>query len=272
MLSKCFRSVTFYLSIFLCATTAVAQSEGQIISGYESLEAPIDRSLQYEFYNENLLLPKSGHKVTSLSLLALKALSENFKAYGGFAFTRDWNEEIFFSYADRYVAPLVGLKYSLLPSLGLRAEYRYLIRSNDGPNIRKETEGDFRLGATYYNEFFFAKFASDWTLTSDVYGESFWLPRLDNRGLYSTIWGKLLLNYPLLNRLMLSPYAELRFSRSGDIEFGTNLQEVRSGLRLAWQVSSNLSAKLFVYHGSRIQGTDELAEPDQLLLVIGGQF
>ena len=160
-----------------------------------------------------------------------------------------------------------------MPHLSLWAEYRQLIHDNDGPILRPETEDDGRVGLTYYDEFFITRLAKDWTFTDEVYAESFWMPRIADNAVVNAVWSKLLFNYSLIaGRLVISPYGEFYLVESNNLELGGDSAELRAGLRLDVRASDNVSVKLLAHRGTNIFGSNELLNPTQVLLVIGGQL
>lgn len=225
-----------------------------------------------EFYSENTYFNDSSHLTSDAFLRAYYDVGADFEFFAGLHFSRDWNSESNFILADSYIAPTVGLTRSLGRFFRFWAEYRLLFRPFKEELNRPDSEGDPRLGFTFFDSREVKQFESS-NLKLISYADFFWIPRVSEKDTVINAWSRVWWNTFVPSSsdfLSVGPYIELNLNETPSTELGTNDKALRYGLKvqLKWP---RTYLQLMVYDSLALQ-SGELLEPVRATLVIGGSY
>lgn len=213
------------------------------------LFSSISYGFVHELYSESLYIKDAGF----ISDSYVRFRSQNGKWLDSYFGVRMQLQEAgaLKRYYENRLIPFLGVQKVFSNNFLALAEVRGL-REIDEDRQQLQSEG--RLGLLYSNIWFWRNPGTD-SLFSEIYGESFWIPRADPR-LMNTVWVKLGFRYNLTAKLMLDPHLEARSQRRD--------QEFRSGLRGSYQ-SRVWTASLSAYRVLGDRGSEY-----QALLQVGG--
>lgn len=158
-------------------------------------------------------------------------------------------------YFENRLIPFIGLQKSFFGNLALIAELRASEERATGPSQdQKSLRLEERVGIDYGDLWLWGEAGKD-SLFTEVYGESFWIPKIDSK-LLTSLWLKQGYRFFVAPKWWLDPYIEGRYQ---DRE-----QSFRAGARALYQIRS-WTAALYAYQLFKIETSET-----QILLQIGG--
>lgn len=192
----------------------------------------------YDFYSETLSAVEYSGVINQNRLRLLYRTFPHLDFYAGLFSSNDWTRQTTLRYAEDYVAPGTGVLYRPFSFLGLFAEYRYLLHTEN----YEGRKSDPRYGAYLYDGRIWWPQAHVFT---ESYAEAVTVTTLNHNPI-ATAFVKLGSDIPLRSSLFIAPYFEVYYRESPSLLLGIDDFSLRAGGRLKVK-AEQLSGQILIY-------------------------